>query len=348
MSLIFMGFAFKFTEQAATALKGCDSAFITKAVEGNPWFIPEFVRHRLDTLRDSLEKETGILGRLLDMEIPEHAPRMISIVAAGNIPLVCWHDFVCALAYAAAHPRDVVLEVKLSSRDQVLLPAIVERLGLMKDSCLAGVLVRFVKQVDPGTQAILFTGGSQASLFYRRQFPATPMLLRTSRSSVALLNGSETPSQLDGLAQDCFLYFGLGCRNVSLMLVPRSYNFHTFITQAASVFRTLLHNHSGYRNALRHARACFMMTEAGTPQGGALPDFFILKESDQLNPPMAVLHYLKYQDLDGAVRFIEQNKDYIQCVSGTPGTPLGQTQHPLFTDYADGLNTLEWLQKLSS
>ncbi|HBG53176.1 MAG TPA: hypothetical protein DDW70_03040, partial [Rikenellaceae bacterium] len=155
-----MGFAFKFTEQAATALKGCDSAFITKAVEGNPWFIPEFVRHRLDTLRDSLEKETGILGRLLDMEIPEHAPRMISIVAAGNIPLVCWHDFVCALAYAAAHPRDVVLEVKLSSRDQVLLPAIVERLGLMKDSCLAGVLVRFVKQVDPGTQAILFTGGS--------------------------------------------------------------------------------------------------------------------------------------------------------------------------------------------
>jgi len=343
-----MGFANKFTEQAAAALEGCDSALITRAVEGNPWFIPEFVRHRLDTLRDSLKKETGILGGLLDLEIPEHAPRMISIVAAGNIPLVCWHDFVCALAYAAAHPRDVVLEVKLSSRDQVLLPAIVERMGIMKDSYLAGVRVRFVKQVDPGTQAILFTGGSQAELFYRREFPATPMLMRTSRSSVALLNGSETPSQLDGLAQDCFLYFGLGCRNVSLLLVPRAYDFRTFITQAGSIFGTLLQNHPGYRNALRHARACFLMTEAGSQEGAAVPGFVILKESNQLNPPMAVLHYLTYPDHGRAIRFIEQNKDYIQCVSGTPGTPLGQTQYPLFTEYADGLNTLEWLQKLSS
>ena len=341
-----MGFAIKFTEQAAAVLKGCDSALTNKTVEENPWFVPEFVRHRLVTLTNSLETETGILGRLLDMEIPEHAPRMISIVAAGNIPLVCWHDFVCALAYAASHPEGVVLEVKLSSRDRVLLPAIVDRLRVQKDSCLAGVQVRFVEKVDPYTQAILFTGGSQAEWFYRRQFPATPLLLRTSRSSVAMLEGNETGSQIDGLVRDCFLYFGLGCRNVTLLLVPRSYDFSEFIDRAGTMFGSPLQNHKGYRNAFRHARACFLMSESADRI--PVPAFFVLKESELLKPPMAVLHYHYFDDCAGAVRFVEQNKDFIQCVAGTPNIPFGETQSPLFTDFADGLNTLEWLQKLSS
>ncbi len=341
-----MGFALKFTEQAAAALDAFDSALITKTVEENSWFIPEFVRHRLCTLRESLDKEKHLMDGLMDLKIQKNAPRLLSIVAAGNIPLVCWHDFVCALAYAASHPEEVVLEVKLSSKDRVLLPSIVDRMLTQKDSCLAGVQVRFVEKVDPHTQAILFTGGTQAEWFYRRQFPATPMLLRTSRSSLAMLEGNETGFQIDGLVRDCFLYFGLGCRNVTLLLVPRSYDFSEFIDRAGYVFGSLLQAHQGYRNAFRHARACLLMS--GSVDVSPVPAFFVLKESELLKPPMAVLHYQYYEDRAGAVRFMEQNKDFIQCVAGTPCTPFGQTQFPSFTDFADGLNTLEWLQRLSS
>ncbi len=256
-----MGFAEKFIEQASAALSLCDDRLIAKAGEANPWFCPLFVKHRLNALKQSLEQDKSLLVQLLDFEVPATAPRLITIVAAGNIPLVCWHDLVCALAYASAHPDGVTLEVKLSSKDNVLLPAIVDRLYNMENSCLKGIRIRFVSRADPGTRAILFTGGSRAEAYYRQSFPGIPLLIRTGRSSVALLDGSESDSQLEGLALDCFLYFGLGCRNVSLILVPPEYDFGPFVQKVREVMGPVLKEHNNYVNALRHARACSLMSK---------------------------------------------------------------------------------------
>ncbi|HPJ55020.1 MAG TPA: hypothetical protein PLS52_02275 [Bacteroidales bacterium] len=343
-----MGFAEKFIEQASAALSLCDDRLIAKAGEANPWFCPLFVKHRLNALKQSLEQDKSLLVQLLDFEVPATAPRLITIVAAGNIPLVCWHDLVCALAYASAHPDGVTLEVKLSSKDNVLLPAIVDRLYNMENSCLKGIRIRFVSRADPGTRAILFTGGSNAEAYYRQAFPGIPVLIRTGRSSVAVLDGTESEEELEGLVRDCFLYFGLGCRNVSLLMVPFEYDFLPFVQKTATVMGPVLSSHKNYMSALRHARACALMLKDPAGQENPYPeDFFVLEESEGLNPPVAVVHYTKYNKREDISFFLEKNRDLIQCVAGTGEVPLGKTQFPAFTDYADRLNTLEWLQKLS-
>ena len=153
----------------------------------NPWFIPAFVQHRLDSLKESLTGEKETLEQLLELETQSGAPQVLSIVAAGNIPLVCWHDLVCCLAYAASCPNKTTVEIKLSSKDDVLLPVIVERLAAQEGPCLEGISVQFVDRVSLQTQAILFTGGAQAQEHYCRTFPGIPLLLRTGRSSVALV-----------------------------------------------------------------------------------------------------------------------------------------------------------------
>ena len=341
-----MGFASKFTEQAFRVLSGITPQLLVQAAEKNPWFIPAFVQHRLDSLKESLTGEKETLEQLLELETQSGAPQVLSIVAAGNIPLVCWHDLVCCLAYAAACPNKTTVEIKLSSKDDVLLPVIVERLAAQEGPCLEGISVQFVDRVSLQTQAILFTGGAQAQEHYCRTFPGIPLLLRTGRSSVALVTGAESAAQLRGLAEDCFLYFGLGCRNVSLLLVPSGYDFGSFIRQVGIRFGSLLQQHNGYMNAFRHARACRAMTTI-TADEIYKSELFVLQENDSLFPPMAVLHYMEYKDLATATHFISANRDRIQCVAGTDQVPFGQTQAPLFTDYADGLNTLEWLQKLS-
>jgi hypothetical protein len=343
-----MGFAQKFIEQASAALSRIDDPLIAKAWEANPWFCPAFVEHRLNTLKQSLEQEEHLLLDLLDFKVPPAAPRLITIIAAGNIPLVCWHDFMCATAYARAHPQEVTVEIKLSSKDDVLLPAIVEQLYRMENSCMEGVRVRFVPRADPGTRAILFTGGIQAEAYYRQSFPGIPLLIRSGSSSIALLDGSESDEQLEGLARDCFLYFGLGCRNVSLLMIPPDYDFSPFVHKVSSVMGPVLSGHKNYTNALRHARACTLMVKDQAGLQTEFPDdLFLLEENDSLDPPVAVVNYIKYKKRENVSRFLKTNRNRIQCVAGTGVLPLGKTQFPAFTDYADGLNTLEWLRKLS-
>lgn len=342
-----MGFASVFPQQAAMALDGCDRKITARAGEVNPWFVPRFVKHRINTLKDGLLTERGLLSELLCLKIQETAPRKLSIVAAGNIPLVCWHDVVCALAYAAAHPAAVEIEIKLSSADNVLLPFVIQTMGAMHAGCMEGIHVRFVTRVSQDTGAILFTGGSHAEMHYQRSFFGKAMLIRTGRTSVAFLQGNETGEQFAALAQDCFLYFGLGCRNVTLLLVPQDFDKQRFAGRFASAARTVLGNHEHYGNAFRHAKACALMSEGSVPDVMVIPDTCIITEDEALNTPVGMLHLVRYRSREDALDFISSRKEFIQCVAGTESLPLGQTQYPRFTDYADGLNTLEWLQKLS-
>ena len=338
-----MGFVRKFTEQAFDALSDMAPASLRKAEEKNPWFVSDFIKHRLDVLKISLAEEKETMCKLLHMEIQAHAPKVISIVAAGNIPLVCWHDVVCCLAYGAAHPGKVRIEIKLSSRDDVLLPAFFERLFLLDNTFTEEMDIQFVKNLSPQTQAVLFTGGSLAQEYYTRTFPNTPLLLRTGRNSVALLSGNETDNQLEGLTEDCFLYFGLGCRNVSLLLVPEGYDFEPLVQQVQTRFGNLLNQHIGYSHAFRHARACRAMEEDvakhSVPEAGvasamgtasALKAFFVLEQNSDLSPPMGVLYYSTYQTVAQAAAFIEDHRQVIQCVAGTTEVPLAERNAPCF------------------
>ena len=59
-------------------------------------------------------------------------------------------------------------------------------------------------------------------------FGKYPNIIRKNRNSVAVLSGKETGEELKSLSNDIFRYFGLGCRNVSKIFIPKDYNFDAF------------------------------------------------------------------------------------------------------------------------
>ncbi len=337
----------EFIQACARVRLTLDPGLLEQAYAVNPWFVPEFTNRRLDDTLCIPESDKASMEALLHYQLDEASPRHIGIVAAGNIPLVCWHDFLCALAYIEQHPLECVLEIKLSRKDNILLTAIVKALEHeMKPHAPVFRQIRFTSLLSPGVEAILFTGGTAAEAFYRKNFPSTPILARTGRTSAGILRGGESAEELAGLARDCFLFFGLGCRNVSFLWVPRGYDFSPFAMEVERTAGPALRSHQGYMNAFRHARAISLM-EAGT--GGEetiCESCFVLKKSGDMNPSVGVLHYMEYDHPEEIEEHLKANADRIQCVSGTPEVPFGQAQTPGFTQFADRLNTIEWLQKL--
>ena len=310
---------------------------ISRACAANAWFTPTFVTERLQ------EVWKGWTHR----PAPQKSMRLthLGLVAAGNIPLVCWHDLLCVYVATPSQGVPVMLEIKLSGKDRVLLPEVWARLEQTQaaPTCLR---VQFVDQLSDSVQAILFTGGQQAEAAFRAQYPGTPLLARTSRTSVAVLDGTESEAQLEGLAYDCFSFFGLGCRNVTTLWVPQAYDFSAFLravarATAAGGRLADLASHQGFRNAYRHARAVAQLADEPFTDGGVC----LLQPSADLFPPMAVLHYSSYTSLAQVGAFLNAQAQEIQCVVGRQ-IAFGQAQFPLFTQYADGINTLEWLQKL--
>lgn len=310
-----------------------DADLISRACAANPWFTSRFVQERLQIVSNQWER----------LPLPGCPTRLsrIGIVAAGNIPLVCAHDLFCVYLCSALAPQPVELEVKLSSKDAVLLPELWPQMQASRPP--VPLTVRFVSTLFH-PQALLFSGGSTAEAHYRAAYPQARLLVRSSRTSVAVLDGSEDGAKMEGLAYDCFSYFGLGCRNVTMLLVPEGYDFAPFlqaVERLSSAGGPLdeLRAHKGFGNAYRHARAVALMEGDAVVDGGV----FLLKASANMFPDMAVLHYVTYRDRDQVMSFLRDNAPQIQCVPGV-GVPFGQAQFPGFYDFADGINTLEWLQ----
>lgn len=337
----------EFIEACSRVRLRTDASLLERVHAVNPWFIPAFTNRRLDDTLCIPEPDKANMAALLDFRPEETSPRHIGIVAAGNIPLVCWHDFVCVLAYIERHPLECVLEIKLSRKDNVLLPAIVEALEHeMNSGASVFRQIRFTTRPDPGVQALLFTGGAGAEAYYRGAFPGCPILVRTGRTSAGILRGGESAEELSALARDCFLFFGLGCRNVSFLWVPRGYDFGPFTRETERTMGPVLRSHEGYMNAFRHARAISLMEAENAHEETICKRCFVLKKSGDMNPSVAVLHYMEYDHPEEIEEHLKANADRIQCVSGTPEVPYGRAQSPDFTQFADRLNTIEWLQKL--
>jgi len=79
--------------------------------------------------------------------------------------------------------------------------------------------------------------------------------------------------------------------------------------------------------------------------------FLLLRESADMVSPLAVLYYEEYTDTATLESTLEINKEKIQCVIGSEANglnciPFGQAQYPEVRDYADGVDTLNFLQEL--
>ncbi|WP_417953466.1 acyl-CoA reductase [Flagellimonas spongiicola] len=260
----------------------------------------------------------------------------IGVVMAGNIPLVGFHDFICALC--AGHK----IQAKLSSNDTVLLPYLTTKLIEFEPSLKNQI--QFVDGKMEGFDAVIATGSNNTSRYFEYYFGKKPNIIRKNRNAIAVLTGKETAEELFSLGNDIFRYFGLGCRNVSKLYVPEDYNFDVFFT-AIFDHKDIVNQHK-YANNYDYNKTVYLMSEFKILDNG----FLILKEDESFASPIASLFFERYSDLDALKSNVTEKQDEIQCIVSKDfdpnEVPFGQTQLPNLKDYADGVDTMDFLLQL--
>ena len=295
----------------------------------NAWFTEDHLEFALKQWSKALT-ENNIKKWLSHYNTHIKNPKTIAIIMAGNIPLVGFHDFLCVLL--TGH----FVLVKQSSNDEKLLPFIAR---FLKNIC-PHFKITFTKDQIKGFDAVIATGSNNTSRYFEYYFKNKPSILRRNRNSVAVLTGEETIDELKLLSEDIFRYYGLGCRNVSKLFVPVGYNFDLFFN-AVYEWKDIIYDHK-YANNYDYNKAVYLMSEFDILDNG----FLMLKEDKKLSSPIATLFYETYQSKDELNEKLDSLSNQIQSMVGKAANqkvPFGQTQHPKLWDYADNIDTVEFL-----
>ena len=300
---------------------------IEKEQQFNGWFTKEAIQNVF--LEISSWLNTSILEEWLGNYTYANKPQTVALILPGNLPLVGFHDFLCVLV--SGHNA----LVKLSSEDARLLPAFAHILVEIEPQLKERIT--FVNGKLQGFDAVIATGSANSMLHFKQYFTAYRSLLRGHRTSVAVLDGSETPEQLTALGQDIFQYFGRGCRNVTQLLIPKDFELNRFF-EAIVPYGDIV-NHKKYGNNYDYNKAIHLMNQVPILDN----NFVLLKESQDLHAPLGMLHYHRYTDQQEVRAFIEANQQQIQCIVGKAYLPFGAAQCPTLTDYADGIDTMQFL-----
>ncbi len=296
----------------------------------NGWFTEENVwlainSHAENLTMEKLEKWQEIYGI-------SKLPKSILVIMAGNIPLVGFHDFVSVLMSGNK------ILCKMSSEDATLLPFIAEI--LIKINPSFHKRIEFVNGPAKDFDAVIATGSDNTIKQFMSYFRNYPCLFRKNRTSLAILNGTETDDELKRLGKDIFSYFGLGCRNVSHLMVPKDYNIDAFFKNIISFSNVI--NHHKYANNYDYNRAVFLLNNIDFFDN----NFFLLNKNEDLNSPIAVLNYHYYVTIKDVEDYINNNFNSIQVIVGKKYLDFGKAQSPGWEDYADDLNTMDFLLSL--
>lgn len=298
------------------------------AFEQNNWFIEQFVNHRLlqisNLMLDEKKLNQWIRHYHLDNNIES---KLVGIVMAGNIPLVGFHDLLCA--FMAGHR----VWLRPSSKDTVLLKAVVDKLAAWNPE--AGHYIE-LKEMLKGCDAYLATGSNNTSRYFEYYFGKYPALIRRNKTSVAFLQGDETAEELRALADDVCLYFGLGCRNVTQVFVPGEYDFKPLLKSFEKY--AFFSDHHRYKNNYDYNLALLIMNKEPYMSN----EMMVLVNKDQLFSPVGELFYSPVKDGESVKTSIADNEN-IQCISGRGYLPFGSAQQTGLFDYADGVDTMEFL-----
>ncbi|MDG1573001.1 acyl-CoA reductase [Robiginitalea sp. M366] len=304
------------------------------AVE-NPWFTPAEVTEALKQWGDCLYPD-ALESWMQSYPEPEGKPRKVGLVMAGNIPLVGFHDLLSVLV-TGNHAM-----VRCASNDRRLLPFLWQRLCRYQPELegLAGFTEGRLEAFD----AVIATGSNNTARYFEYYFRDKPHIIRKNRNSIGVLDGEENPEALAGLAADVFRYFGMGCRSISKLMVPEGYDFDPLF-QAFYPHRTLL-EHPKYANNYDYNKAVYLMSGAPMLDNG----FLLLKEDSGLGSPIGTLFYEPYASREQVQRRLAENQAQLQCVAGPQwvagAIPFGTTQKPGLSDYADGVDTVEFLLRI--
>ncbi|MGB2363716.1 MAG: acyl-CoA reductase [Flavobacteriales bacterium] len=296
----------------------------------NGWFTSSNIRSSISAICNNLSS-AKLSSWLSSYSIPIEAKKNVSIIMAGNIPLVGFNDFLCVLM--SGH-RAII---KLSSKDNRLFLPIIEELIKIEPRFKDDIkLVEKVENFD----AVIATGSNESFKHFEYYFKDYPTLLRKSRTSVAILTGEESLDERKALANDIFLYYGLGCRNVTKLYVPKNYDLNLLFEVFFEYQDVVLNNK--YANNYDYYRAIYMMGKHNILENG----FLILKEDKALHSPVAVLNYEYYDEKESLALQLDELKEDIQCIVGKDYIPFGKAQQPDLEDYADGVDTLRFLEAI--
>lgn len=303
-----------------------------KAQYQNPWFNIEFIDVAINNitqnfLQKHLLEEWISSYNLNDNPSPQ---KNVGIVMAGNIPLVGFHDFVCV--FISGHKAII----KPSSKDEVLIKHIAQNFFEWNNE--AKNYITFADNLK-NCDAYIATGSNNSSRYFEYYFSKYPNIIRKNRTSVAVLTGNETEEELDLLADDIQLYYGMGCRNVTKLFVPEGYNFIGLLDALKkynyfSDFHKYKNNYD-YQLALLIMNHKFYMTN----------DSIILTENDSVFAPVSQVNYSYYNQPETLTEGLRSNTD-IQCITGSNFIPFGKAQSPSLADYADGIDTMQFLKQL--
>ena len=308
---------------------------INEAYQYNKWFTTE--NCLLSFKNWSKELTTLKLSKWLNnYELKNCSKKTIVIIMAGNIPLVGFHDFICAkiLNYKCL--------IKMSSDDKILLPIVIDFL----DFILPGFKknIEFTNKPLKKFDGVIATGSNSSFKYFEYYFKKYPKILRKTRHSIAVLDGNESKENLIDLGNDIFNYFGMGCRSVSKIFVPKNYNFD-LLFESLFEFKEVIKNNR-YANNYDYNKAVYLMGEKKITENG----FLILKKDKNLGSPIACLFYDTYNSIKEIEKYIDNNSEYLQCIVSnfklSNSIPLGSSQKPKIYDYADKIDTLNFLLKM--
>jgi len=298
----------------------------------NGWFTKEQVCFAVNSWAEALTDE-NLTKWLSNYDFSKVQPKTIGLILAGNIPLVGFHDFLSVLI--SGHH----VLVKTSSNDQHLIKFLANYLISIDKSLEERIT--FTDGKLENFDAVIATGSNNTARYFEYYFKNKPSIIRKNRNSVAILNGNESHEDLVNLGEDIFRYFGLGCRNVSKLFVPKEYNFDAFF-KAIFEYQDVIH-YEKYSNNYDYNKAVFLMSNFKLLDNG----FLTLKEDKSYASPISSVFYENYESLSDLKKRLENDKDQIQCVVSKGLTEnsikFGQTQKPQLWDYADNVDTLEFL-----
>jgi hypothetical protein len=300
-----------------------------RAYRENQWFIPEFVDRSVENIARQFLNPSFLQDWAAGYQVPDRQthPKNVGVVMAGNIPLVGFHDFLCV--FVSGH----IATLKTSSKDEVLIKHLVKKLYEWDQAVQDEV--SFAERLT-GCDAYIATGSNNSGRYFDYYFGKYPHIIRRNRTSVAILDGTETQEELAALADDIQLYFGLGCRNITQLYVPQGYDFIPLLN-ALRKYEHFMEFHK-YKHNFDYHLALLIMGNKYYMNN----DTVVMTENVSPFSPVSQLHYHYYQNPAELTGLLQGNPD-IQCVVGHGQIPFGQAQRPGLTDYADGVDTMAFL-----
>lgn len=309
---------------------------INSARQYNAWFTPESTANAVSAIAGMLKKES--LEKWMSIyNVSSRQSYSVGLILAGNIPLVGFHDILSVLITGNK------ALIKLSSQDNKLIPYILQ--------ILTGIEPLFKGQIEYierliNFDAVIATGSNNTSRYFEYYFSKVPHIIRKNRNSIAILNGHETSEELRSLGHDIFDYFGLGCRNVSKLYVPKGYDFKNLF-EGIECFKPVIDHHK-YNNNYDYNKSIFLVNLDKHLDNG----FLLVKEDQRLASPLAVLYFEEYDEAAKLEQDLITISDQIQCIVSADKlkietVPPGKSQKPELWDYADGVDTIAFLAHLS-